>query len=86
MQEGIWVQIGEFLLNNMHPYHVPFYVLSCDSWGKGILGTGGEELWIKMTRGAGEKKDEGPQSCMTGRARTQGFVRLQPLIYLFSFV
>lgn len=47
----------------------PFY-----SWGKGILGTGGEELWIKMTRGAREKRDGGPLCCMTGRAKTQVFV------------
>lgn len=74
MQEGIWVQIGEFLLNNMYSYYVPFYVLSMLQLGEGDSGHGGEELWIKMTRGAGEKRDEGPQSCMTGRARTQGFV------------
>lgn len=52
MQEGIWVQTEEeFLLNNIYPYHVPFYVLSMLQLGEGNSGHRG--------RGSLNKDDEG---------------------------
>lgn len=86
------VQMGEGLkLNNNEGWHVstlagyqhcPTCFISITT-GEGSCGHGRErEQRIKMGRGAGDKTGEGSQSCLAGRARTQGFTQLRPLVSL----
>lgn len=54
----------------------------CYSWEKGILGTGEEELWIKMTRGCRGEERWGAPELQDWEGKNTG-ICLIPATYIF---